>query len=153
MSGGALQLRPAYPLDAGRIGAIMSDFIDQTDWMPRVHTRAEEIAFADRLIALGWTQVALLEGRVAGFLSRDGAEVVALYLATTARRRGIGRRLIEAAQAETDRLSLWCFQANAAARSFYLALGFHEAARSDGAGNDEGLPDIQFLWQGGPTNA
>lgn len=144
---GAVVLRPAHPLDAGAVAGILSGFIDETEWMPRIHSRAEEIAFADTLIDRGWTTVAEDAGRVSGFLSRAGEEVHALYLAPGARGRGIGTRLIGAAQAEADRLSLWCFQANHAAQRFYAARGFAEAERTDGARNDEKLPDIRYVWE------
>jgi len=141
-----LLLRPARPLDAGSVAGILSGFIDETEWMPRIHSRAEEVAFAETLIDRGWTIVAEHAGAVSGFLARQGEEIHALYLARGARGRGIGTRLIAAAQAEADRLSLWCFQANRTARGFYQARGFREADRTDGRGNDEGLPDIRFVW-------
>ncbi|WP_375691347.1 GNAT family N-acetyltransferase [Pseudooceanicola sp. LIPI14-2-Ac024] len=145
MSG--LMLRPARPLDAGAVAGILSGFIDETDWMPRIHTRAEEIAFADTLIARGWTTVAVEDGVVSGFLSRNGEEVHALYLATAARGRGIGARLLDEAKAASARLALWCFEANTAAQGFYRAQGFDEAGRTDGARNDENLPDIRYVWE------
>ncbi|MGR3321261.1 MAG: GNAT family N-acetyltransferase [Pseudooceanicola sp.] len=146
MSAG-LTLRPAMPLDAGAVGGILSGFIDTTPWMPRIHSRAEEISFAGSLIARGWTTVAETGGSVAGFLSRDGEEVVALYLARDARRRGIGAALLDSAKGTQPRLTLWCFQANAPALAFYAAQGFAEAGRTDGQRNDEGLPDIRLTWE------
>jgi hypothetical protein len=51
-------IRPARDLDAGALGAILSDFMEVTDWMPRLHSRAEDISFAAKLIAghfvFGW---------------------------------------------------------------------------------------------------
>ncbi len=146
MSGEVL-LRPARPLDAGAVGTILSEFIDETDWMPRIHTRAEEVAFAETLIDKGWTIVAERPEGVAGFLAREGEEVHALYLAPGAQGRGIGTRLIEDAKARANRLALWCFQANTAARAFYHAHGFAEAEWTDGAENDEGLPDVRLVWE------
>ena len=40
-------------------------------------------------------------------------------------------------------------QANLRASRFYRAAGFIEVARSDGAGNDFGLPDVRFEWMKG----
>ncbi|MGR3453659.1 N-acetyltransferase family protein [Pseudooceanicola sp.] len=142
-------LRPARPLDAGAMAGILSGFIDETEWMPRIHSRAEEVAFADTLIDRGWTTVAIHGGRVAGFLAQAGEEIHALYLAPGARGLGIGTRLLGAAKAGNARLSLWCFQANRTAREFYRARGFHEMTRTDGTGNDEGLPDIRLVWERG----
>ena len=47
-------LRPAQPLDAGAVGGIMSDFARDTNWLPRIHTAAEDIAHADAMIARGF---------------------------------------------------------------------------------------------------
>ena len=65
------------PLDAGRIGAILSNFIDSTTWMPRMHTRAEEIAFADRLIAENWVYV-FERTEIEAFIARQGSDIHAL---------------------------------------------------------------------------
>ena len=44
-------IRPARDLDVGTLGAILSEFMEVTDWMPRLHSRAEDISFATKLIA------------------------------------------------------------------------------------------------------
>ena len=54
----SLTLRPATPTDAGAVGAILSEFVDDTAWMPRIHTRAEDLAHAGDLITRGWVTVA-----------------------------------------------------------------------------------------------
>lgn len=140
-------LRAARDLDAGAVGDILSAFIDGTEWMPRLYSRAEDVAHAARLIARGWVTVAEHEGRVLGFVARDGAEIDALYVADAAQRQGIGRALIRKMQTQEARLMLWTFQANLRAQAFYLAHGFQEEARTDGAENDEGLPDIRYVWE------
>ena len=140
-------LRPATPLDAGRLGTILSGFIDGTPWMPRVHTRAEDLAHAGDLIDRGWVTVAETGGEVAGFLAQDGALIQSLYIAPQMQGRGLGSALLSRAQTRADRLRLWTFAANRPARKFYEKHGFTEAARTDGAGNDEGLPDIEYVWR------
>jgi len=137
----------ARPADAPMIGAILSDWIDETDWMPRIHTRAQEQVFAADLVARGWVSVARSRGEVAGFLARNGAEVVALYVARSARGCGVGTALLAQAKRRSPRLALWTFQLNHAARAFYEAREFHEIARTGGAGNDEKLPDIRYAWE------
>ena len=63
-----------------------------------------------------------------------------------ARGRGVGKALLDTAKARSDRLELWCFQANAGARRFYAREGLAEVERTDGAGNDEKLPDVRLVW-------
>ncbi|MEM6760913.1 MAG: GNAT family N-acetyltransferase [Pseudomonadota bacterium] len=140
-------LRAAGALDAGAVGGILSEFIDETAWMPRLHSRAQDISFAGDMIARGWVQVAITRSGVAGFLARDQAEVHALYVARAARRCGVGAALLTAAQAHARMLRLWTFQANVGAQAFYAAHGFREVQRSDGSRNDEGLPDIELTWE------
>ncbi len=144
-----VSLDVARPLDAGAVGAILSQATDDAPWLPRVHSRAQEIRFAADMIDAGWVQVARKNGAIAGFLSRDGADIHGLYLDPAAQRQGVGRAFVQAAQAVEPALRLWVYQANENAQAFYRALGFRETQRTDGAGNDARLPDIRFEWQRG----
>lgn len=139
-------IRPATPLDAGPVATILSGFIDDTPWMPRIHTRAEDLAFCADMIARGWVDVIGRDG-IQGFIAREDETIHALYVAPRAQNQGLGARLIGAAQAASSLLRLWTFQANTGAQRFYSRQGFRELRRTDGTGNDEKLPDIQFTWQ------
>lgn len=143
----ARRLRPAQPTDAGTVGAILSAFIDETPWMPRLHSRAEDIGFAGHMIEQGWVTVAEEAGAVTGFLARNADDIHALYVAPAVRGQGCGTALLGAAQSQTEALTLWTFQANIRAQAFYRTHGFVEVERTDGSGNDEGLPDIRLIWQ------
>ena len=145
MTGGP-DLRAASPTDAGAVGAILSEFVDTTPWMPRLHTRAEDLSHAGMLVDRGWTTVAVIGGRVLGFLAREEAYVHALYVSAAARGRGVGSALLQGAQAVRPTLDLWTFKANAGARRFYRRHGFAEV-RSTAGDNDEGLPDIHLSWR------
>lgn len=144
-------LRPANPLDAGRVGAILSAWIDETPWMPRVHTRAEDIAFADMMVDRGWVTVSETAEDVLGFIARDGDDIHALYIDPEARGQGIGSALLASAMQHEDHLTLWTFQANTRAQAFYERHGFAPVEHTDGSGNDEGLPDIRYHWQRTPS--
>ncbi|MEO0938737.1 MAG: GNAT family N-acetyltransferase [Pseudomonadota bacterium] len=137
-------LRAARPEDALACGAILTAFGQESDWLPRLHSGAEDIAHCGQMIDRGWVTVA--GARPQGFIARDGATIHALYVAPGARGRGLGAALLAAAQAEA-RLELWTFQANTRAQRFYERNGFIEAERTDGQGNDEGLPDIRYVWE------
>lgn len=128
--------------DASALGAILSDWIDATDWMPRLHQRQDDAEFVGRLIARGQVRVARKVGAV-GVIARDGAEIDALYVAP--RGQGMGRALIAEAQAQQPHLALWTFAANAPARAFYAAMGFAETGGTQGD-NAENLPDIRMEW-------
>lgn len=141
-------LRPARSTDAGRVGAILSAFIDDTPWMPRIHTRAEDLSFAGLMVDRGWVTVAEDASGVIGFVARDGGMIHALYIAAGHQGRGVGTALLAQMQSEASPLELWTFQANTRAQAFYLRHGFAEIERTDGARNDEGLPDIRYRWTG-----
>ncbi|SDI34909.1 GNAT family N-acetyltransferase [Salipiger marinus] len=141
-------LRPARTLDAGGLGRLMAEAAHQP-WKPRLHSGAETIAMAGQMIDHGWVTVAEdpASGHLLGFLARDGSYVHALFIAPAAQGRGIGRGLVASAQQMVARLELWTFEANLQARRFYEALGFRLTARGDGSANDEGLPDLHYLWE------
>ena len=142
------RLDEAQPGDAGAMGTMLSDWIDETEWMPRLHTREEDREFCLDLIAAG--QVRLLRGPagIAGFLAREGAYVSALYVAAPWRGQGFGKRLVDDAKALSPGLLwLWTFQANDGARRFWQREGFREAELTDGADNDERLPDVKMVWE------
>lgn len=140
-------LRAARPMDAGAVGTILSEFVDATDWLPRIHSRAEDLAHAGEMIARGWVTVAEHAGKIVGFSACNGDELNALYVAKPARGRGVGTQLLTHLQTQAPRLVLWTFQANLRAQNFYRRHGFDEVLRTDGAGNDEKLPDIRFKWR------
>lgn len=141
-----MNLRPARSTDAGKVGAILSEFIDTTSWMPRIHTRAEDIGFCATMIDRGWVTVAVSDG-VDGFLAQDGEEVSCLYVSNAAQGNGVGKALLDHAKQRADRLELWTFQANDGARRFYAREGFVELRETDGARNDENLPDVFLEWR------
>lgn len=141
------RLGRARARDAPAIAAILSDWTDETAWIARIHTREAELAFVRDLIARGWVTVARREGRIVGFLARDGDEVVALHVEASARGQGVGTALLGRAKRGRARLTLWTYQFNTRARGFYERHGFAEVQRTGGAGNDAKLPDIRYEWR------
>ena len=141
------QIRPATIQHAEEIAEILSGWIDETSWMPRIHSYEEDQGFGEFLIRKTQVTVALEQDKVIGFLARQGDVVQALYLAPAARGQGVGARLLNDAKGAAERLELWAFQANREARRFYVREGFAEVAETDGAGNDEKLPDVKLVWE------
>ena len=141
-------LRPARPLDAGALGAMLTEAVSAHSWKPRLHSATEDIGHVGRMIDRGWITVASdAENRPLGFLARDGNYVHALYVAGTARSSGVGQRLMTQAKGARDRLELWTFEANLAAHRFYERQGFDIVERTDGRTNEERLPDIRYVWE------
>ena len=82
---------------------------------------------------------------IVGFIAVHGEWVEQLYIDPAWTGRGIGSRLLEQATAGMTEVKLHCFQANSGARRFYERHGFTAAKFGDGSGNEERLPDIQYL--------
>lgn len=144
-----LAIGPAHVLDAGSLADVMAQANAGLRWLPRVHSSAEEIGTLGDMIDAGWVEVARSEALIVGFLARREAEIHGLYLHPAVQGKGIARALMERAKRARDDLGLWSFEANARASRFYRKASFVEIARSDGSGNDFGLPDIRFEWKKG----
>ena len=141
----AFTIRRGRPEDAPACAAILNAWIDNRDWMPRVHTRDEVAAFyADFVFANREVWVAV--DPVAGFMALDAAAsmVTALYISIPG--KGLGRALLDHAKSGREALELWTFQANTGARAFYAREGFVEVRRTAGD-NEEGLPDVLLRWE------
>lgn len=142
-------LRPATPDDAAACATLMRAWIEETDWIPQLHTPEEDRAFVGGKIAAGRVTVAERDGSFAGFMTLEEGYLGQLHVADAHRSRGIGAQLLRHAKVTSpDGFELWTFQANPGALRFYLREGLTELRRTDGAGNEERLPDIRLAWTG-----
>ena len=88
-------------------------------------------------------------GKLAGIMVLDGPWVDQLYVEPTMTGRGIGAGLLNMAKRERQAgLRLWTFVSNTGAQRFYERHGFVETRRTDGRENEEGAPDILYVWGG-----
>ncbi|RUX05695.1 MAG: GNAT family N-acetyltransferase [Mesorhizobium sp.] len=141
-----IALRPAVASDAAAIARILRAALNSFDWMPVIHTPAEDLAFV-RDIVLPNQQVTVAEdgADIVGFIAVIGDWVEQLYLDPASTGQGIGSRLLMDATAALPQVKLHCFQANTGARRFYERHGFQAEAFGDGTTNEEGLPDILYV--------
>ncbi|WP_293573322.1 GNAT family N-acetyltransferase [Phaeobacter sp.] len=153
MTNPAFQLRPARSTDAGKIGEILHRFATDTPWMPNLYTGAETIGFCGQMIDRGWVMIGQHNHEVKGFLARDEQEICALYIHPDFCGHGLGRALLDHAKSCSAQLELWTFQANTGAQRFCEREGFHEQERTEGARNEEQLPDMRYRWPGASSAA
>jgi len=137
------QLYAARAADASEVAAILHGRMRDTPWLPPLYSSGDTFDFAQIMIACGWVTVARAP-RIEGFLALEDGFIHALYVKKPG--QGVGRALLDNAKSTAQSLSLWVFQRNDPAQRFYIREGFHEVRRTDGAGNDEKLPDILFEW-------
>ncbi len=145
----AFTLRPAVAANVEACAAIMRGWMQETDWFHTHHLPNEDGPFLATKIAAGTMIVAEKNGEIAGFLVLEGDFVGCLYLAPAHRGRGLGKQFMDVARAKNPSgLNLWTFQANSGARRFYEREGFTVEMMTDGAGNDEKIPDVMYVWEG-----
>ncbi len=138
-------IRPGEPKDAVVCADILNDWIDDRDWMPRVHSREEVRQFYKDFVFVT-RDVWVAGDPVQGFIGLDPDTQFVTTLYTARPGQGIGKRLLDHAKTLHDRLELWTFQANDGARRFYKREGFAEVELTDGD-NEEGLPDVRLTWE------
>jgi ribosomal protein S18 acetylase RimI-like enzyme len=144
-----VSIRNARSQDMVVCAAIYNEWIDTTDWMPRVHRPEDVLNFYRTEIATKRQTIVAVDGsRVRGFatLAPDNF-VTALYVEQGSRSRGIGGLLLERAKRElAPTVNLYVFQHNVGAQAFYNRHGFVEINRTSGD-NEENLPDILMEWR------
>ncbi|MFZ1467750.1 MAG: GNAT family N-acetyltransferase [Paracoccaceae bacterium] len=139
-------LSDASPDDAVPLARILGDWLRATDWMPVLHNRGDDLGFVRRMIGSHRVFVARAAAPL-GFIAVRQGDIAGFYVADAARSRGIGTALLDRAKTCESRLALWTFQANTRAIAFYARHGFVEVDRTDGAGNEERLPDVRMIWK------
>jgi GNAT superfamily N-acetyltransferase len=120
-------------------------------YLPPLHTDDETRAWiANVVLPHQEVWVAESAGRVVGVAALDDDTLTQLYLLPAAQGRGIGSRLLETAKTRRpEGLRLYAFQRNGRARGFYERRGFVPVEFGDGSGNEEGEPDVLYLWTPG----
>ena len=142
-------IRPATPADAAAVAEVYLGSFHATYDFPLAHTDAQVRRWlADVVVPAGRTWVALEGDRIVGMAVVDPGELGQLYVAPDRLGVGIGTRLLDhAKRLSPDGLRLYTFQVNARARRFYERRGFVIEAHGDGSGNEEGQPDVRYVWR------
>jgi len=142
-------LRRATTCDANTIADVYSASFRLLTFLPMLHTLEDYRWFIANVI-LKEFEVTVAEDHsgIVAFLARKGEEVRLLYTRPDRIGMGAGTQLIDAAKATgIGALELWCFQANERARRFYEARGFRAIRFTDGADNEEQMPDVRYRWE------
>ncbi len=136
-------IRRATEADVEEVVAIFEPSFALFDFVPKLHTHEENLAFFGRLLREG---EAYLLGR--GFAIVTGDELSHLFVHPDELGTGIGHALFEHVKTlRPDGFELWVFQQNERARQFYEAHGAVAVEFTDGAGNEEKTPDVRYEWR------
>ena len=143
------QTRRADPDDAVACAEILQEWIDETPWFETPHPPSAAAPMLREQISVNGFSLAESNGEIAGFSCMSNGVLEFLYVRAKFRDQSVGLTLLkQCKQAQPDGFFLWTFQQNTGARRFYERHGCVEAERTDGAGNEEGLPDIRYVWEG-----
>jgi ribosomal protein S18 acetylase RimI-like enzyme len=140
-------IRRATRDDAEAISDVFVRVRDEMTYLPR-------IVDEHRPLLGGWfldrdeIWVVERDGVVVGFVGLRGDELTQINVDPAAQNRGLGGALLDhAMRLRPQRLELWVFQKNLAARRFYERHGFRLVRLTDGAGNIEQEPDALYEWR------
>lgn len=142
-----ISLRLAVRDDIEAIAALFLRSRQQAlPFLPILHTPEEDQLHMFDMLQRGRITLAEDETSLLGFMVDLDGWIAHLYLDPDHRRQGVGQLLLDAAKSRHDRLELWCFQQNWAARAFYEKNGFVAVKETKGD-NEEKLPDRLYRWQ------
>jgi GNAT superfamily N-acetyltransferase len=148
-----LVLRPAGPEDGSAVAdvylAARSAAVASGAMPPGVHPEAEVREWLSARVTEDETWVADLDGEVVGYTRSTATWLDDLYVRPDQARHGIGSALLDLVKGlRPGGFGLWVFETNEPARRFYRRHGLAEVERTDGAGNEEGAPDVRMVWTG-----
>jgi GNAT superfamily N-acetyltransferase len=136
-------IRRANQADVEEIVAIFEPSFALLDFLPKLHTHEEGVAFFGRCVHDG--EAYILDR---GFAILDGEWLTHLYVHPDAIGTGIGHALFEhVITLRPEGFQFWVFQQNERARRFYEAHGAVAVEYTDGSGNEERTPDVRYAWQ------
>jgi len=143
----SINFRKALKSDAEQIAVITRKAREAAmSYLPKLYTPEEYIKFF-RDDVLENCEVWIAESeKILGFCAFKKGWVDHLYISPEYQGQGIGKRLLMKAMEDNERLQLWTFQKNVAARSFYERQGFTLLKVTDGKDNEEKEPDVLYQW-------
>jgi GNAT superfamily N-acetyltransferase len=107
---------------------------------------------ADQVVPKLECWIACSSSALLGMLVINREWIEQLYVDPDLTGHGVGAELVAVAKRERPTgLRLWTFASNERAQRFYLQHNFREVQRTDGSGNEEHAPDIQYAWHPDPV--
>lgn len=140
-------IRRATPADAQAAADVFLAARATMTYLPHLHTDDETRGFIAGLVGTKETWVAERDGKVVGFAVVDGGWLEHLYVHPSRFNHGTGTKLFHQVTAKHPQgFQFWAFQQNIGARRFYERQGCALVRLTDGADNEEKLPDVLYVW-------
>ncbi len=139
--------RPAIPADAQACAQIIRLWAADTPWMTSLNSLEEMSAWWKGAIENLPSWSAEEDGLVVGFCVREDDNITGLYVASSARGRGVGKQLLDLAKQDRDWITVWAYEKNTNARRFYRREGLVEVSRETETYDDGvSLVDVEHRW-------
>ena len=137
-------IRRATSEDVELLVAIFEPSFALLDFLPKLHTHEENLAFFDHCVRDGEAWVHDDDG----IAILAGDTLTHLYVRPEAIGTGVGHRLFEHVKTRRPNgFDFWVFQQNDHARRFYEAHDAVPVELTDGSGNEEQTPDVRYEWR------
>lgn len=144
----AIELRAGGEDDGPAVARLFGAASARMDFAPRLHTPDEDRAHFTALLAHGPSLLAERGSELIGFAIFGGMRLDHLYVHPSWQGRGVGAALLTGVMRALPRgFDLWTFQANVGARRFYERHGLECVELTEGAANEEGVPDVRYVWR------
>jgi GNAT superfamily N-acetyltransferase len=141
-------IRPATVADAAAVARLFGVARARMTYLPALHTADEDRAFFTQQLAQLGGLVAEFEGSVVAFAIHGPSRLDHLYVDPAWQGRRIGEALLTRVKvALPEGFDLWTFQGNAGARRFYERHDLRCVELTDGAENQERVPDARYEWR------
>ncbi len=127
---------------------MMRSTYDLMDYIPRLHTPEEDLAYLGGLFGEHEAWVVEHDDGVVGFAILSPDQLLQIHVSPDQQNQGVGTLLLDQAKARRPAgFTLWTFQKNVGARRFYERHGLDVVRLTDGEGNEEREPDVQYAWR------
>jgi GNAT superfamily N-acetyltransferase len=143
-----MRLRRGERADVAAVARLMRSTYDLMDYIPRLHTAEEDLAYVGGLFGDHEIWIAENDVGILGFAILSSDQLLQIHVEPAQQSQGIGTRLLDQAKERRPAgFTLWTFQKNVGARRFYERHGLELVRLTDGEGNEEREPDVQYAWR------
>lgn len=143
----SLDIRKLEPGEADAVAHVLrASFDDSLPWLAGRYTPEQDREFVKEHLFPACEVWGAFAPELVGVIALQPSWVDQLYVLPGRQGDGIGKALLDVAKNAYTDLSLWTFQRNASARSFYERNGFTAVEETDGLRNEEREPDVLYHW-------